>query len=505
MIPAKVVIVEEDPSTIRTLENEIDWKKLGCEPVGTASDGETGRELILNAKPDILLTGIHIPGLDGLKMAEDARKTLPELIVIVLTESSRFEDALRAIRLGVFDYLQKPVSVGETENALRRALEQRMHIRSDAEAAARADRYLARAQLLSLLSNMSHTGQDVSRMMDEAGLSCEAYYLMIFQPEEGGSVQQHFLDGIGSLVADDRIPAVSVLLHDTVVLYIRRHDNTDVWMDEAKTICTMARRRVRTGMHIGISRLETSKHRIRQSYQEARQALYENAMDNGPAAWAFYDADADHGGQLSQMRNRVERLAEQADLTDESADAAAAELLRLSGSQYGQMRALVSLYAMLLSKKYPSNQSAAVDRALSLTWFVNSEEQIASGLRQVCAALREGQGPAEDHCSLLTRNVLDYIRLHGADKLTLNGVADRFHVSANYLSALVRKETGITFHNHIINVKLDIAHTMLADPRILVEEVAYAVGYSNYVSFYNVFKQKEGMTPTEYRNRIARL
>lgn len=51
---------------------------------------------------------------------------------------------------------------------------------------------------------------------------------------------------------------------------------------------------------------------------------------------------------------------------------------------------------------------------------------------------------------------------------------------------------------------MEIAHKMLADPRILVEEVAYAVGYRNYVSFYNVFKQKEQMTPTEYRNMLAK-
>ena len=78
-------------------------------------------------------------------------------------------------------------------------------------------------------------------------------------------------------------------------------------------------------------------------------------------------------------------------------------------------------------------------------------------------------------------------------------------MSVNYLSALIRKETGTTFHEHVLKAKMDIAHTMLADPRILVEEVARAVGYSNYISFYNTFKRLEHMTPTEYRNRLAQM
>lgn len=86
--------------------------------------------------------------------------------------------------------------------------------------------------------------------------------------------------------------------------------------------------------------------------------------------------------------------------------------------------------------------------------------------------------------------------------LQLSEVSEKLCVSANYLSALIRKETGITFHEHVLEAKMSVARTMLADPRILVEEVARAVGYSNYISFYNAFKRVEHMTPTEYRNQV---
>lgn len=505
MDSAKIVIVEDNLITVRSLEQTINWEQLGCEVAGVAYDGESGRQLILRVRPDIVLTDIHMPNKDGLQMIEELRSAMPELTVIILTGYDQFQYASRAIKLSVFDYILKPVRNNEVESAVRRALDQRKRIRAGADAIAEADKLQTKAQLLSLLTNMCHTGQDVSRMMEESELSCEAYYLMIFQPEESGTLPQAVLNGVDDLLSDRKYSATSVVLYDSIVLYVRRNDDSDDWMDEAEDICDIIRDRVPVCMNVGISLLSTSKHMVRQTYQQARQALYESAMSPGSDARVFYSGDTGRNtGLLADMRRRVDELAEQAELTDESADAAAAELVRISGSQYSQLRALVSLYAMLLSKKFPCNQTGAVDKALSTSWFVTNEAQVSSGLRQVCAALREGRKTEEEKCSLLTRNVLDYIRLHGADKLSLSDVADRFHVSANYLSALVRKETGITFHDHIINVKMDIAHTMLADPRILVEEVAYAVGYSNYVSFYNVFKQKEGMTPTEYRNELAR-
>ena len=99
------------------------------------------------------------------------------------------------------------------------------------------------------------------------------------------------------------------------------------------------------------------------------------------------------------------------------------------------------------------------------------------------------------------RNVLDYVRSHVTDGLVLEDVAREFFVSPNYLSSIIHKETGITYRQHVIGAKIDVAKKMLDDTRMRVEDIAYAVGYENYVSFYNVFKKVEHMSPSEYRFR----
>ncbi len=103
--------------------------------------------------------------------------------------------------------------------------------------------------------------------------------------------------------------------------------------------------------------------------------------------------------------------------------------------------------------------------------------------------------------SALVRNVIEYVRGHVTEGLVLSDVAAQFYVSPNYLSALIRKETGLTYRQHVINAKISLAKHMLDDTRMRVEDIAYAIGYENYISFYNVFKKQEKQSPTEYRFR----
>ncbi len=501
----KVVLVEDNPVTIRSLMQTIDWAALGCVLVGTATDGEAGRELILRERPDILLTDIRMPQKDGLQMLEEIRPIFPDLKVIILTGYDQFQYASRAIKLAVFDYILKPVQNDEVIKAVRRAIDLMQRQRATDVALQQADRQRVKAQLLSLLTNPSHAGQAVHQMLIDAGLNSAAYYLIIIQPRDSGSLPLSTLNGMDDLMLDCNVRCQSVVLYDSIVLYVMRDTVDDGWRDEAEQICEHIDAALPVQVSIGVSQLETSHHQIRQTYQQARHALWESAMGHKGDCCEFYrEEPAPHDTLMLDMRRKVDSLIEQAQLTDESAEKAATVLVEISGQQYSQLRALVSLYAMALCRKFPSMDNASVDRALSTPWFVTSEAEVASCLKKLCSSLRDGRGASEAQCSLLTRSVLDYIRLHGAEKLQLNDVAQKFHVSVNYLSALVKKETGTTYHEHVLAAKMEIAHTLLADPRVLVDEVARAVGYSNYVSFYNQFKRLEHMTPTEYRNSLAR-
>lgn len=160
-MPLKVVIVEDNPSTIHSLMQTIRWAALDCEIVGTASDGESGYKLILRESPDIVLTDIRMPRMDGLDMITQVRQQLPDCKIIIITGYDQFQYASRAIKLAVFDYILKPIDNPELERTISRAAAM-MRSKLEVDVALDLAKTLKRrAQMLSLLTNESQRGLGV--------------------------------------------------------------------------------------------------------------------------------------------------------------------------------------------------------------------------------------------------------------------------------------------------------------------------------------------------------
>ena len=195
MVAAKVVIVEDNPVTLRSLIQTIDWQALNCEIAGYASDGESGRDLILSARPDLLLADIFMPQIDGLQMLEEVRQELPDMKVIIITGYERFQYASRAIKLSVFDYILKPIRNEELIQSVQRALQEAREKRETLSVRRQANRLLRQAQMLSLLTNFSRVGLNVHQMLDNAQLYAKAYYFIIVQPENVHAFPPSVLEG----------------------------------------------------------------------------------------------------------------------------------------------------------------------------------------------------------------------------------------------------------------------------------------------------------------------
>ena len=505
-MPLKVIIVEDNPATVRSLRETIRWEALDCVVAGTASDGESGRRLILRESPDIVLTDIRMPRKDGLDMVTEIRQQLPDCKIIIITGYDQFQYASRAIKLSVFDYILKPIDNEEVERAIRRAAAMTRRKLEEDVALEQALTLRRRAQLLLLLTNDSQRGQGVRDMLADVGLHFAAYYIMVIQLHDERVYSHAMLNRIDAVLARLKIEAVTLLLYDAVVVFVTKPDAGEGWRDEADRAAEAINAELVTPAHIGISKLGESQHAIRCAYHQAHQALWEIALGKNGTRSNFYQEEEEHrpNERVAEMYRRIDELLEKADLSDVSAAEAAAVIAEQSGKQYSNLRAMVTLYAMALRKKFPLPLDEKIHASLFETWFISNAEDAKVCLIKVCTALREARDQRESSTqSLLTRNALQYIRLHAIEGLSLGDVAEKLCVSSNYLSALIRKETGVTFHEHVLAGKMGVARTMLADPRILVDEVARAVGYGNYISFYNAFKRIEHMTPTDYRNRRA--
>lgn len=115
----KVIVVEDENMVRKGIILTIDWSALNCVIVGDAANGEEGAELVKRLKPDIVVTDVKMPRMDGVEMIDCLRKAGCEARFIILTAYSDFKYAQSALRLGVSDYLLKPMKDGELEAAVR--------------------------------------------------------------------------------------------------------------------------------------------------------------------------------------------------------------------------------------------------------------------------------------------------------------------------------------------------------------------------------------------------
>lgn len=117
----KAVLIDDNKNTVLSLEYSIEWENLGIELAGTAYDGRSGKELIEKTDPDIIISDINMPYLDGFTMVEESGKA-EDRIIIVITGYDKFQYASRAIKLAVFDYILKPIDDEELTDSLKRAV-----------------------------------------------------------------------------------------------------------------------------------------------------------------------------------------------------------------------------------------------------------------------------------------------------------------------------------------------------------------------------------------------
>lgn len=114
----KVIIIDDEPIIVEGLAKVVEWNRYQCVLVGTAEDGETGIQVVRREKPDIIITDISMPGMDGLTMIAALKSEFPEIEICILTGYRDFDFAQRAITLGVTRFLLKPSNMEQIREAL---------------------------------------------------------------------------------------------------------------------------------------------------------------------------------------------------------------------------------------------------------------------------------------------------------------------------------------------------------------------------------------------------
>ena len=203
----KVVIVEDEELVRRGIVLAVDWQSVDCAVVGEAADGVEGLEVIRRERPEIVVTDIKMPRMDGIEMLRQLREEGNGAAVILLTAYSDFTYAQAAVKLGAVDYLLKPFHDGELEEAVRR-LGERAGQTSAREAPEVPTGAKSRYVMEAMRYVSEHYGEPdmgIAQVAEFLGLS-EGHLSHVFKRETGKT--------LGSYITEYRIGRARELLRD---------------------------------------------------------------------------------------------------------------------------------------------------------------------------------------------------------------------------------------------------------------------------------------------------
>ena len=186
----KVLIIDDEPIIRKGLKNIINWKQFECEVCGEASDGFEGCCRIKDLLPDIIITDIRMPEVDGLSMIREIKELVPGSKIIMLTGFRNFDYVQEALKLGAFDFILKPTRIEELTSVISRAVKELRFQKDRAEEINKIRRLfeqnipILREKLLyDVIHEINSNDEDIAAKMELFGISIHRFTMVVVENE----------------------------------------------------------------------------------------------------------------------------------------------------------------------------------------------------------------------------------------------------------------------------------------------------------------------------------
>ena len=541
----KVYLVEDEIIIRQSIKNSIDWEKEGYEFVGDASDGELALPVILKEKPDILITDIRMPFMDGLELSRMVKAELPDIKIVILSGYDDFEYAKQAIKIGVAEYLLKPVSSAVLLEHLSEIAEK---VRDEREDLALKKVYYQEMQENEELIKMKFLGELISGKLSLAdamekgkrfhmNLSGPFYRIILFkfiqedhvQAEQSEALAEayeavgNYVDGLKDAFRFQRGVEGWAFLLTSVEEDMEAQ--TERFIEGLKEVIAPFEALTWFG---GIGSEAARLRELRYSFREADKAFagrfvqepnqiisveqlnYEQ-LDN--------EFDANIFGEINQFDQIITRFLSSGS-REEVESFVGALFTEISEDHFRSLMIrqyiIMDIYATVLAfcKKLRKDTGADGEAAGQMESLRENEEILKRAVLTAESVddIKDYIGTLLDHVielrnTLSGRRYSDIIRTarkrieqdYMSEDISLNTVAAEVCMSPSYFSSVFSKEMGKTFIEYLTEVRMEKAKQYLVCSSMKTSEISYEVGYKDPHHFSYIFKKTQGCTPKEYR------
>lgn len=536
----KVFLVEDEMVIRRGIKNSIDWEKEGYIFCGEASDGELAYPMIIKEKPDILITDIRMPFMDGLELCKLVKKELPNIKILILSGYDEFDYAKEAIRLGVTEYLLKPISSGKLLEALNGVSES---IRREKE-----DKDLVRKYMEEMRENTEHEKQKFFEQMIagnlsmadaletgkkyEMNLSAGMYNLLLFRFTLGEENRKS-----GELLGEAEYAIEKLTERLEYVFEFQRGvegwafllmaDNEEQMSERVKELSKDLEEIMKNYSTIayfgGIGQPVARLRELEESFREAERALAARftmelnriiSVEDIRMAQnvdTLDDIEITSFGEIEKTRTMLEKFLNNGaeDEIDEFVDVYINELPEENlKSVLMRQYIIMDAYIVMMSfcekiEGIEGEMQAQSEELKNSMKTIQTLEEIKNYIRML---LKKIIGVRDTISGRRYSDIIeiakDQIRkTYMSDEISLNTIAAEVGMSPSYFSSIFSKEMGKTFVEYLTEIRMHRAKELLMCSSMKTSEIGYEVGYKDPHYFSYIFKKTQNCTPKEFRAR----
>lgn len=524
----KLLIVDDEMITRRGIIQQINFNEYDIDEIQEADDGLKALEIAKKFQPDIVISDIKMPRMDGMTFAFELKKIIPNCRIIFMSAYTELDYYRNAIKLNAISYIEKPIDLEEMKAAVKNAVNDLMQYLAFQNMSVKMNQMVFenRAVLKSQFSAMLTNPKSDPGVLEEKAkaLNFDSYLdgnymtVIITQYSKGhlGPYEQDY----SRTKSNDILKAFLEPIHgikvwhykgSTIIIHLiaKRHEKAslsgnkiikifEAIYDEMERFCKPS---------IAIGKIVEKAGEAHASYLSAVITLERLFYKEGKLLdiynhWVInnsfifkteslndftkYLEKADRKECIRFVQRLTHDIRHRSDLTKNNVK-----------DIYFQLAQILNNFINLSIENIDQNDSLIWDDIASMVSLKELEEYLLTKISRYFNSIRE-----QNEKNSLAIRVRQYVHLHYEDMtLSIDSIANDLNVSNSYMCAVFKKETGQTINKFITIYRIEKSKALLKDHGLKVEEVSKMVGYGDSDYFSKVFKRYALCTPTEYRKK----
>lgn len=518
----KVFLVEDESIVREGLRDNIPWQQYGYQFAGEANDGEMALPLIRKIQPDVLITDIKMPFMDGLALSRIVGQEFPNMKVIIISGYDEFEYARQAIQVGVEQYLLKPITKATLQKVLAEVKEkiegeqkQKNYLEKFQGEMREFEQFSRRNFFVKVFEgqlSVQEIYEEAQKLSLEIVAPCYNIVLVNLQEMKQEELQYYLL----------RYPEYLLIRWDanTYGILIKGEEDmiqelTDRCMENIKRICTSTNEETEWYAVAGqpVERLSL----LPECYRKVNHVLsfryfapHQHILTEHTVADFLPSNDDGKLSELDIAKVNPEILNDfltkgQREEIEDFVKSYLQNLAEALESKFFRSYLMLSIrfaaiaYAETLGcRQEEFMMSVNTDQLTELASGMKDMQSYMQNLLERAIEIRDRE--YKNQSKKMIKDALEYIDTNYANEaLSLNDVAKITNMSPNYFSSIFSQEMQVTFIEYVTQKRMEKAKKLLRQTEKHTGEIANEVGYKDPHYFSFVFKKTQGCTPREYR------